>query len=64
MDRIMTEKFGMMLFNHIAALPDDTRAVIKSKVEKRTARTAADKRGKLAFLVMLDEIEKQKRLDK
>jgi hypothetical protein len=61
-EKILSEDFGKALYNHIAGLPTDTRQQIRKRVERRTARTAADKRGKAAFLFMLDEIEKS--LDK
>lgn len=56
---MMIDNFGKALREHLAHLPADQLQKIRGNVEKAAAKSAADKRGKAAFIALLDEIERE-----
>lgn len=55
----MLDNFGTALKKHLAGLPTDQRQKIRERVERAAAKSAAYRRGKAAFLALLDEIDSE-----
>ena len=54
------ERLGDALYQHFYGASKADRDAIRKKVQRRRCKNADDRAGQLAFLAMLDEIDKRK----